>query len=107
METFRVRVVPGTDGICTLMLSGEFDLAVVEDVIALGTASLNDATTQTLILDLAALTFADSSALGAMIRLRNIAARQDKRMMLAHVPPKIVRLLHLAGLDDVFATIVG
>jgi hypothetical protein len=41
VEAFRIKAVPG-GGVCTLVLTGEVDLAVTGDVLALGTASLSE-----------------------------------------------------------------
>jgi hypothetical protein len=40
-ETFRIKAVPGA-GICTLVLSGEADIAFAPDIIELGVGSLDD-----------------------------------------------------------------
>jgi anti-sigma B factor antagonist len=101
METFRINAVPGHD-ICTLVLHGEADLAVADDIVALGTISLAEPTTQTLILDLQAVTFMDSTAIGALIRLRNLATDSDKHLQITHLPDRVRHILKLTGLGDVF-----
>jgi anti-anti-sigma factor len=101
METFRITAVPG-DTVCTLVLQGEVDLAVADDILALGTVSLAEATTQTLILNLHAVTFIDSSAIGTLIRLRNLAAESNKHLQLAHVPHRVRHVLTLTGLNHTF-----
>jgi anti-anti-sigma factor len=103
METFRVRARPGSVT-CTLELSGEADLDFVPDIIELGTASLAEPMFQVLFLDLAAVTFVDSSALGAFVRLRNMAIDHNKRMVLINIPSKVARVLTMAGLDKVFSS---
>jgi anti-anti-sigma factor len=100
VETFRIKAVP-SDGICTLVLSGEADLAVSDDIVELGALSLDEATTHTLTLDLAAVTFIDSTTLGALVRLHYVAADQDKKMILVNVPRAVGRVLEIAGLDQV------
>ena len=69
METFRIKAVPAP-GCCTLALCGEADVAVAPDIVALGTVSLCEDSTSKLIIDFADLTFMDSSAIGALIHLR-------------------------------------
>ena len=88
METFRVKAVPG-EGTCTLFLSGEADLAVAPDIIELGTMSLSEASIMTLIVDLAAVTFIDSTSIGALVQLRNVADAQGKRLALENVPVRV------------------
>jgi anti-sigma B factor antagonist len=101
METFRIRAVPG-DTTCTLYLSGEADLAVADDIANLGTVSLDEPTTLTLILDLGGCTFLDSSAIGSLIHLRNTAIAAGKRVVLMNVSARIRRILTVTGLDAVF-----
>ena len=72
METFRIKAVPG-NGTCTLVLTGEADVAVADDIIKLGRISLEGPETHTLIIDMAALTFIDSSAISALVQLRGNA----------------------------------
>jgi anti-anti-sigma factor len=101
METFRITAAPN-EGTCTLLLRGEADLAVVDDIIALGTLSLTEPSTRTLILDLQEVTFMDSTAIGALLRLRNLATETDKRLQLAHLPDRVRQVLTLTGLADTF-----
>ena len=101
METFRIRVLPGATR-CTLLLEGEVDLAVADDIVALGAASLSETATQTLIIDLHAVTFIDSTAIGALIRLRNLATESDKRVELTQVPARVQKVLNLTGLHHTF-----
>jgi anti-sigma B factor antagonist len=103
VETFRIKAVPG-EGTCTLILSGEADLAVADDVTELGTLGLEEPATQQLVVDLAAVTFIDSTTLGALVHLRNVAADNEKTLKLVNVPDRVGRVLHIAGLDKVFAT---
>ena len=101
METFRINAVPG-DNACTLQLHGEVDLAVAGDIVTLGTLSLNEQTTQTLIVDLEGVTFMDSTAIGALVRLRNLAVETGKQLRLAHLPDRVRQVLTLTSLLDVF-----
>jgi anti-sigma B factor antagonist len=101
METFRIRAVPG-DGTCTLVLTGEADLQVAEDIVELGTQSLKESSTSSLILDLAAVTFIDSTAIGALVKLRDHAISENKQLVLAGVPDRVHQLLRITGLGDVF-----
>jgi anti-sigma B factor antagonist len=101
METFRVKAVP-SEGTCTLVLSGEADLAVAPDIVELGALSLGESSVTTLIADLDGVTFIDSTSIGALIHLRNAAKERDKRFLLARVPARVSRVLQVAGLDTVF-----
>jgi anti-anti-sigma factor len=101
VQTFRIKAVPG-DGTCTLVLFGEADLAVADDIVELGTVSLSEPATHTLCIDLAAVTFIDSTSIGALVRLRNIAIDQDKKLVLVAPQPRLLRTLDLSGLHGIF-----
>jgi anti-sigma B factor antagonist len=101
METFRIKAVPG-DGTCTLLLKGEADVAIADDISHLGTISLNDPATHTLTIDMSELTFIDSTAIGALIRLRNVSEDAAKKLTLANVPARVLQVLTITGLDTVF-----
>lgn len=64
---------------------------------------LADTRVQRLLVDLEAVTFLDSTVLGAFVVMRNAAVAQGKEIMLANVPERVRLLLGLTGLDGVFA----
>jgi anti-anti-sigma factor len=101
MPAFRIEVVPGHES-CTLVLHGEADLAVADQIVELGTTTLADAATVTLIIDMGHVTFIDSTALGALIRLRNLADTSAKHLALTRLPDRVQKVLTLAGLSTVF-----
>jgi anti-anti-sigma factor len=103
MERFRVSATPDGDT-CTLTLSGEVDLAVAPDVVDLGSAALDDPSIQTLRVGLHAVTFMDSTCIGALIELRNTADKLGKTVVLDGAPPRVQRLLDLTGLGEFFVT---
>ena len=75
---------------------------MADDIVALGTVSLSETATDTVILDLAAVTFMDSSAIGALVRLRNLAAESGKHLQLAHIPDRVRQVLTLTALVNTF-----
>ena len=87
-----------------LVLEGEIDLSAVDDVTAQGKKALADANLKgRLVLDLSQTTFLDSSGVGALVRLRNIAlAEGGPRLELKPGPPNVMRVLDLVGLADAF-----
>lgn len=99
MERFRLTAVPNGDS-RTLVVTGDVDLERAPELIELGTAGLDEA--QTLVIDLGAVTFMDSTGLGALITLRNAAEVQGKRLVLDSVAPRVQRLLDLTNLNDFF-----
>jgi anti-anti-sigma factor len=89
-----------------LVLDGEIDLAVAEELRAAGTravAALSPGVP--LELDLGGVTFIDSSGLGALISLRNAAKSAGSSLVLVNISPPIVRLLELTGLRATFTIV--
>jgi anti-sigma B factor antagonist len=104
MERFRLTAVPNGDT-CTLIVAGDVDLERAPEIIELGTVSLDEARSHTLLIDLAAVTFMDSTGLGALITLRNGAEQRGKRVVLESIPPRVQRLLDLTNLNEFFTVV--
>jgi anti-anti-sigma factor len=85
----------------TLVLRGELDIAVAEDVIEQGLAALQSAGDQ-LTIDLAAVPFMDSSALGALVAIRNAAAAANQTVVVRHLQPSVRRIFEITGLQHAF-----
>lgn len=88
------------DGTCVIEVSGEFDLAVVDEFLEVARGGLSGA--PALILDLREVSFIDSTGLGALVLLRNEAGAATKRLRLDNLPRPVTRLLALTGLQDAF-----
>jgi anti-anti-sigma factor len=102
MPEFSIHaVVDGSQ--CDLILAGEVDLGVVDDLTRVAHSHLADTRVQRLLVDLEAVTFLDSTVLGAFVVMRNAAVAQGKEITLANVPERVRLLLGLTGLDGVFA----
>jgi anti-sigma B factor antagonist len=81
-------------------LSGELDLAVEEELRArLETAA---AASDTVEIELSDVTYADSTALGIFITLRNKLEARGGKLRLVSPSARVLKLLHYAGLDRVF-----
>ena len=85
-----------------VVLSGELDLATVAMLRDAARPALDDPAVSTLVLDLAALTFLDSTGLGCWIELRNAAEDAGKSLVLQDVPPSALRTVSIAGLAPLF-----
>jgi anti-sigma B factor antagonist len=101
MTEFVTSTASGGRG--TLTVSGDVDIATVEELLAEARACL-EATAQVCEIDLASVTFMDSSGLGALVRIRNLAREQGKQVVLTNVPERLVRLFEVTGLTDAFGT---
>lgn len=84
-----------------LRLSGELDIAAVDAFLDRARAALADAH-PVLCLDVAEVSFIDSTGLGALVRLREHAHEQGKDIALAHIPRQMSRILDLTGLAGLF-----
>ena len=92
--------MPG-DGIFTPFLSGEADLAVAADIIEAGVMSLTQTTTS-LVIDLADVSFIDSTAIGSLVEIRNVRIDQETKLTLSNVAARVEKVLNLVGLSGVF-----
>jgi anti-sigma B factor antagonist len=88
------------NGVCVVAASGEVDLAVADELVDVASAGLQSASG--LHLDLREVSFIDSTGLGALVTLRNEAARATKPFVLVNVPRAVARLLELTGLQSAF-----
>ena len=83
-------------------LRGELDLHVVNLV----GESVKDAVAGTpvtvIVLDLAGVTFIDSSALGLLVKLNMEAEARGNHLLLGNVPAVVSRILNVSGLEDRF-----
>ncbi|MET7746688.1 STAS domain-containing protein [Streptomyces sp. NPDC005385] len=58
--------------------------------------------TGAVVADCSALAFCDSSGIGALLRLRQRLAAQDRVLRLSGVPTQVARLFAVTGLDQIF-----
>ncbi|MEP7020160.1 MAG: STAS domain-containing protein [Pseudonocardiales bacterium] len=91
------------DGDCEVTVVGDIDLGCADDVATLGTLSLDDPSLRSLTLDLAAVTFMDSTGIGALVRIRNTALQVSKPLTLRDPSEPVTKVLKITGLDNVFA----
>jgi len=86
-----------------LELAGALDLDTVDGVRA-AIARTDLGPGRQLVVDLAGVTFCDSSGLTALVAARNRAVAAEAGIALVAVPEDVARTLHLVGLDQVFPT---
>jgi anti-sigma B factor antagonist len=101
MADFEMRTIDGAAS-STMILTGEADLAVADEIARRGTEILATESTRCLIVDLAGVTFIDSTTLGALIQLRNAAIAANQQIQLTRIPDRVRRVFEIAGLTGVF-----
>lgn len=100
MERFEVTTSTA-DGVATVMLEGELDIA---------TAPLLDATladverngTGTVLLDLARVQFIDSTGLRSLLSARQRAEAAGRKLRLANLPVDVERVFDVTGVRRIF-----
>ncbi len=101
MVGLRIDVV--IDGpTATLTLAGEADLAVADTFFEQGAGTLTGDGVTTLVINLGQVTFIDSTLISALVRLHNLVEESGQALRLTEVPARVVRILQIAGLADVF-----
>ena len=84
-----------------VLIRGEMDLATAPELEAQVLRAFEGGPSA-VVLDLAALTFIDSSGLRALVALSNQASERGSSLALKNVPRHAQRVLHLTGLADFF-----
>jgi anti-anti-sigma factor len=97
---FHVRETIGRTVI--VELAGEIDLRTGE-ILRIRLFELAAADVRSIVIDFAAVRFCDATGLGVLVAARNRLRTERGQMLLARVRPAQRRLLHVAGLDQVFA----
>lgn len=103
MHTFDITRAEGTRT-CVVRLVGDVDTAVVPELQTrlqevLGSGCEN------VVLDLAEVTYADSSALGLLVWIDRRMAPHEGRLVLAGANPDVARILEISGLVNAAASI--
>jgi anti-sigma B factor antagonist len=91
---------PDAGAAVVVSLAGELDIGTVESICARGATALDQPGARTLIFDLAAVTYIDSTAIGALVDVRRAAAARHVPMRLAHVSSSVQRVLEISGLAE-------
>jgi anti-sigma B factor antagonist len=89
------------DGVAHVRVTGALDVALGEKVGELGVLAAADGS-NTIRVDLAGVTFLDSSGLGALVRIRNAAIESNNHLILANPGDRVLRVLDITGLTPIF-----
>ncbi|MFI1722426.1 STAS domain-containing protein [Streptomyces sp. NPDC020489] len=84
-----------------LEIAGDLDHATAPELRRV-MAGLTLTTGQLLVMDLAGLTFCDSSGISTLLMARNQAIEENGDIALAAVPANTARILRIVGLNQVF-----
>jgi anti-sigma B factor antagonist len=87
-----------------LLISGSVDLDSREKLLIAGRESLGRDDIDGLILDLAGVTFMDSTGIGAFVELSRDAEDREASFAIRNPSPRVQRLVELVGLTDVWTT---
>ncbi|MCW2602419.1 MAG: anti-sigma-factor antagonist [Pseudonocardiales bacterium] len=93
-----------TDGSAMLRFAGEIDVANAGRIPQQVTSALA-APVPGVVLDLADVTFIDSTGIGALIAARNACVAAARTLRLARPSSQVQRMLEMTGLDDIFEVI--
>ena len=90
-----------------ISLSGEVDMLVADEVRVAGDTAIEHALAdgrRRVVIDLAEVTFLDSTGIGALVSVSNAARENDVPLVLRSMSTRIAKLLTITGLDGAFVT---
>ena len=102
VSTFQASTQTDLEGRPVLGVEGDLDLASAQALIEAAEKIAATAPEGPLRLDLAGVTFMDSTGLGALIKVRNAALDRGSELEIVGRSKAAERAFTLAGLDDVF-----
>ena len=98
MSDFAVSVLQADAEIVWLSLSGEFDLCAVESA-SRAFAEAEALSPESILVDLSALSFMDSSGLHWIVEAHESAERRGSRVSLVAAPPTVQRIFEITGVE--------
>ena len=103
MPASRAELQTDARGRDVLVVAGDIDLANAHDLVTTATPLLSRQQEHALVLDLAGVTFLDSTGIGALLEIRTLALAEGRRTEVVAMSEAVERVLELAGLTDLFA----
>jgi anti-anti-sigma factor len=97
-EEMEVQVDIGSDGVATLVVTGEIDLAVAGELAAAVDKACGIMPTA-LLIDLAGVTYCDSSGIAQFLRAAQTCAHHGADCRVINASSIVQRVFHAAGLD--------
>jgi anti-sigma B factor antagonist len=84
--------------LCVVFLNGELDIAVGPQVVNLGRAMIESTSADRIAVDMAGVTFMDSSGVAALLALRSAARERDLPFRVVSASRGVCRVLEISGL---------
>lgn len=100
---FSIEAGPSAEGALVLVLAGEVDVATSGEF-RRHVESSYDGPPDTVVLDMAGVTFVDSTMLRELLRAHGALRERGRRLVLADLQQPVLRLLQLTGTAEVFET---
>lgn len=88
------------DGHSIVTVVGAVDLTSRDTLLEAGRAALNADGAAALVLDLAGVTFIDSTGIGVLVQLAGDAADLQRAFTIAQPSPRVTRILEVTGLQQ-------
>ncbi|MHA3702596.1 STAS domain-containing protein [Jatrophihabitans sp. YIM 134969] len=90
------------DGAVVIAVAGDLDIATADHLFRDAHEALRSREGSTLVLDLSGVSFLDSSGIGTLVELRNVATDTGGQLVLRRPSARTRRLLEITALDTVF-----
>jgi anti-anti-sigma factor len=87
---------------CILVLSGEIDIEAAPHVVAIARDALVGTGVMDVVIDASAVSFMDSTGVGALLDIREIAVAGGAAIRLCGASDNVVKILKLTGLSAMF-----
>jgi anti-sigma B factor antagonist len=100
--TFSIRVST-LDGVAHVHLVGEIDLAAKADVRTRVAAALDEAAVTSVVIDLAEVSFLDSSGIGTLIACKRAADESGTALHVVGAQGQVANVLSLTGVGPMLA----
>ncbi len=96
---FKIEQSSAPDGTRTLSIAGELDIATTPRLEQEANRAIADGA-KTVVIDLADLSFIDSTGLRAFLRLNELAARDDWRLRMIRPSEQVRTILRVTGTEN-------
>jgi anti-sigma B factor antagonist len=100
--TFSISATAESKNRSVLIVTGELDLMTAGELAAAGRTALDAVDGGELVIDLARVTFLDSTAIGALVHLADLARQFGVALVLQAVPARVEKLLEITGIRETF-----